>query len=223
MADSTLVYSIGNDRIFTTSKQGRGLELYASHKEAVRFMNVTGADLPHFSASFWIKRVPQSEVLYGHILSVASPYNNSGWFFDMKNVSSPDSGITQVVSFNIYNSIGELFTVGSVAIPPDTFSHITGTFDGSSLRLYKDRILSGVTDFHGNYTGNPSVPLTIGMQADCSCNNWSGIIDELSLYNRTLMDTEIPGIFDNASNNSDSNALIGYWKFDGNLDDRLRK
>ena len=216
---STLVYSIGNDRTFTTSKQGKGLELYASHKEAVRFTNVTGADLPHFSASFWIKRVPQSEVLYGHILSVASPYNKSGWFFDMKNVSSPDSGITQVVSFNIYNSIGELFTAGSVAIPPDTFSHIAGTFDGSSLRLYKDRILSGVTEFHGNYTGNPSVPLTIGMQADCSCNNWSGIIDELSLYNRTLMDTEIPGIFDNASNNSDSNALIGYWKFDGNLDD----
>ena len=85
---STLVYSIANDRTFTTSKQGKGLELYASHKEAVRFTNVTGADLPHFSASFWIKRVPQSEVLYGHILSVASPYNKSGWFFDMKNVSN---------------------------------------------------------------------------------------------------------------------------------------
>jgi hypothetical protein len=57
------------------------------------------------------------------------------------------------------------------------------------------------------------------MEADCSCNNWSGIMDELSLYNRTLMNTEIPGILDNASNNSDPNGLIGYWKFDGNLDD----
>ena len=128
---SSLVYSIVNDRTFTTGKQGKALELYGSHKEGVRFPNVTGADLPHFSASFWIKGVPQSEVLYGHILSVASPYNKSGWFFDMKNVSSPESRITQVVSFNIYNSIGELFTVGSVAIPPNTFSHITGTFDGS--------------------------------------------------------------------------------------------
>jgi glucose/arabinose dehydrogenase len=106
-------------------------------------------------------------------------------------------------------------------VPTDKFAHITGTFDGSTVRLYKDGQLVGESEFFGNYTADPGVPLRIGSAAYCSsCNRWSGIIDDVRMYNRTLGKDEIKQLFDMSDVSSN---LIGYWKFDGDTKDALGK
>jgi hypothetical protein len=50
---------------------------------------------------------------------------------------------------------------------------------------------------------------------------WTGIINDLALYNRTLDQGEIRSIYESTSSdhNRMSNGLIGHWSFDENLDD----
>src|SRR3712207_9032308 len=45
-----------------------------------------------------------------------------------------------------------------------------------------------------------------------SCNRWSGIIDELRMYNRTLGEDEINQLFNMADVPF---GLISHWKFEG--------
>ena len=55
---------------------------------------------------------------------------------------------------------------------------IVGTFDGTSVRLYKDGVLVDTVKFKGNYINDPQVPIHIGSAGYCSsCNRWSGVID----------------------------------------------
>ena len=45
----------------------------------------------------------------------------------------------------------------------------------------------GETKYQGRYFGNAGLPFTIGSGAYCaSCNRWSGIIEDLRIYGRTL-------------------------------------
>src|ERR687889_641286 len=101
------------------------------------------------------------------------------------------------------------------------FTLITGTFDGSRVRLYMDGLLVGETEFLGEYNADPGLPLRIGSAAYCSsCNRWSGIIDELRMYDRTLGEDEVKQLFDMADVPL---GLIGYWKFDGDTKDVFQR
>ena len=170
-----------------------------------------------FSISFWIKWIPEEENTYGHVISHSSAFTKQGWHFDMSGM--PD-GSSEVVNFEIYNNTGDLFRSTDVPIPPNTFTHVVGTFDGSTVKIFKDGILQGTTKFNGNVT-DPGVPLKIGAGAYCvTCNMWSGIIDDFQYYNKSLAENEVKDIFYNrtASGNLIP-SLVGHWTFDGTLDD----
>ncbi len=67
---------------------------------------------------------------------------------------------------------------GSSLLPLNTWSHLAATYDGATMRLY----VNGVQVASAAQTGpiaNSSQPLTIG-------SNWSGLIDEVRIYNRAL-------------------------------------
>ncbi len=211
------IYNVtNNDPIFVSGKQGNGLEMHAYDKEPVRFTSTNNLKLKQFSISFWVKTLDGDNFRYGDILSHADTVGKSGWFFDSKDNVGNSS---QNISFNIYNSRGELFTVGPVTVQSGPFVHIVGTFNGSILKIYKDGHFYKKSKFSGNYADYPNVQMTMGMGSDCSCNMWSGIIDEFRVYNGTLTEGEVNQVFKNASGNIGTNVLIGYWPLNGNLND----
>jgi glucose/arabinose dehydrogenase len=82
-------------------------------------------------------------------------------------------------------------------------------------------MLVGETEFLGEYNADPGLPLRIGSAAYCSsCNRWSGIIDELRMYDRILGEDEIKQLFDMADV---SFGLIGHWKFEGDTKDVFQR
>jgi hypothetical protein len=81
-------------------------------------------------------------------------------------------------------------------ITVDRWTHVAGTYDGSTIRVYVDGAEVGHTSMTGDLAVNQR-PFTIGRTDGGSVgtpNLWHGSIDELSIYDRALGAGEIAGI-----------------------------
>jgi glucose/arabinose dehydrogenase len=219
MGNSTLVQPLTTSKtIFVEGRDGRAIDMRAEYRESVEIMNVPEINTEQFSVSFWIKTTRVEP--YSHIISHSNRAQDAGWLFDMFNGTDATAGRpSAALRFGAFNSNGSLYAPPDVILPANAFTHIAGTFDGSTLKVYKDGALVGEAQFEGNYTANPGVPLRIGSAAYCaSCNRLSGIVDDVRLYNRTLSDNELRQVYNMAPI---PEGMVGHWKLDGNADDAL--
>jgi glucose/arabinose dehydrogenase len=213
------------DILFVNGKFGQALEMRGEYRESIEIMNSPELNPKHFSISFWMQSTKIEP--YGHVVSHSNRAQTSGWQFDVFSSSGSSSRSGQsgsevaTLRFGVFNSNGTLFSPAEIEIPTEKFTLITGTFDGSKVRLYVDGLLVGESEFEGEYSTDPGLPLRIGSAAYCSsCNRWSGIIDEIRMYDRTLGEDEIKQLF----NLSDvSSGLIGQWKFEGDTKDVFQR
>lgn len=212
---SISVYELVNKKpFFVQGKYGNALELLGPYREAIHIPSISKFTFKDFSVSFWIKSVPQPEPV-GHIVSYTNSLISSGWFIDMRQ----GSGTSQFVRFAITDTNKKLYASPDVPINGDKFNQIVGTFNGSTIRIYKDGELIGETKYQGTYSGAPGIPLTIGSGAYCaSCNRWSGIIDDLRIYDKALTGGQIKQIF-NGPYDPSKRGLIAHWTFDGQFND----
>lgn len=221
MGNSSLINPLTTtDMLFVNGKFGQALEMRGEYRESVEIMNSPELNPKQFSISFWMQSTTIEP--YGHIVSHSNRAQTSGWQFDVfrSGASQPGSEVA-TLRFGVFNTNGTFFSPAQIEIPTEKFTLITGTFDGSKVRLYMDGLLVGETEFLGEYNADPGLPLRIGSAAYCSsCNRWSGIIDELRMYDRTLGEDEIKQLFDMADVPL---GLIGYWKFDGDTKDVFQR
>lgn len=209
----------------------KALEIVDESREFVEIANNESYNTGHFSVSFNIKKTTSSSAV-GHAVSHSAgnaTRQTAGWFFDVR-ISEPTSTSalpqdssnippSHTVSFGILNSASEIAQTKRVPLS-ESSNKIVGTFDGIYVRLYKDGMLVD----------------HIGSAGYCSsCNRWSGIIDDLRLYNKTLTENEIQAITlepssrslsSSASTNAisersrdEGSGIVGHWPFDGNLND----
>lgn len=84
-------------------------------------------------------------------------------------------GANDALNCWLYNSGFTLYHAGTV--PTGQWSHVAATFDGSSVRLYRNGILIGTTSRATNVAAN-ATGLVIGQGNTGSSSNFSGLIDE---------------------------------------------
>lgn len=92
-----------------------------------------------------------------------------------------------------------VFTAGMSALPVNTWTHLTETYDGSTLRLY----INGIQVSSRSQTGNiltSTYPLQIGGDSLYG-QNFQGMIDEVRIYDTALTQAQIQ---------TDMNTPIGY-------------
>ena len=87
----------------------------------------------------------------------------------------------------------QTLNVGSV-IPYMEWNHVVGTYDGSEMKIYVDGTLTGAQSASGGITTNTN-PLSIGYQPGTR-EYFSGIIDEVRIYNRALTADEIKASYE---------------------------
>ncbi|MBI3734038.1 MAG: lamin tail domain-containing protein [Chloroflexi bacterium] len=86
---------------------------------------------------------------------------------------------------------------GANSILLNTWLHLAGTYDGNTASLYMNGSLVSTVNINGTLQSNSS-PLVIG-GGDPGILSFSGLIDEVSIYNRALTNSEIQGIYNAGS------------------------
>ena len=128
---------------------------------------------------------------------------------------------------------GSAYVLSSNAVPVNTWTHVAGTYDGTTLKVY----LNGVLDKEGAYSngifpGTNSLGIgaaTGGASPGSMLTPFPGMIDEPTLYARALSDSEIQAIY-NAGAAGKHNPqcmttpanIVGWWPGDGNTYDLAR-
>jgi glucose/arabinose dehydrogenase len=216
--NSTLIHSLTTeDTVFVEGKIGQAVEMRGQYRESIEVMNTPELNPTQFSISFWLK--PTVIEPYGHVVSHSNRAQTAGWQFDTFSTSGPGGTAASVLRFGIFNSNGTLFSPADIMLSRDAMVHITGTFDGQMLRIYENGTLVGEREFTGTYMAEPGVPLRVGSAAYCSsCNRWSGVLDDLRMYNRTLTAEEVAQL---GRTEDVSSGLVLHLKFDGNTEDAL--
>jgi glucose/arabinose dehydrogenase len=212
---SLKVYELSDSYpFFVQGKFGQALEMRAPYREAIHFPKLSNITFNDFSVAFWVKTTEELEPS-GNIISYTDSANTAGWFFDMSAVNNTNATIRFVITENE----GKPVSSPDVHVAPDNFHFIVGTFNGTYVKIYSDGSLVGQTKYVGNYTGSPRLPLSIGSSSYCaSCNRWTGIIDDLKIYDKALDSEQVHNLFTN-SINPESVGLVAYAKFDGNFND----
>ncbi len=89
--------------------------------------------------------------------------------------------------------VGNQGLSGSFPLPTGTWSHIAGVYDGTQMRVYLNGALNGTLDTSIAIPAN-SLQLRIGAASDGG-SQFSGLIDEVEVFNRALSVSEIQAIF----------------------------
>jgi len=79
----------------------------------------------------------------------------------------------------------------TTTIPLSTWTHIVGTYDGSTIRIYKNGTLAASTLWAGTVADMDRY-LTVG---GWTSGTWNGFVDDLRIYNRVLTASEIQGLY----------------------------
>ncbi len=205
--------TLTNGPTVTTGKIGQALDFDGTDDRIV-VGDINAMDgLTYMTASAWVK---YDNV--GVYKGIVTKVNGVGWALE-----TGSSGSTFVGGFN--DGYGIAGTV-----PNDTWTHLVFTFDGtqsgnaSRLKMY----MNG-TQVTPSYTGTvpavaPSNAFDVVIGGGVDPRYFSGQIDEVRVYNRTLSATEIWNLYQAGggtrvnSANSQVDALerglAGYWKLD---------
>ena len=214
--NSSTIYTNAGTPMFVEGRHGLGLQLDAPKREAVEFANTSKLGLANFSISFWLKDSKDPRP-YSSVISHYDRDTGRGWTVDTNsNGTSPG----QFISLSVFNEKGHRFSSSPARISTDTFVHIVATFDGSTINIYENGVPLVSTGFQGKFIDQARLPLMLGTSSFClTCNLWSGIIDDVRLYNRTINESEVREIFVNDSPGTVPDGLVGHWTFENSMND----
>lgn len=209
---------------YVDGKYGKALMLEAfKREESVEVNNTKSINPMNFSISFWIKGIPNPQSAdTGAIISHSSDDNDAGWDFIMSGNGTISFEVTDSSGNDVIAVSDGVSLRDNDSFQSDEFSHIVGTFNGTVVSIYSNGHLAGQHAYNGQYIADPESPLKIGVSASATGSLlWTGIIDDLALYNRTLDQHEIRSIYESTSSyhNRSFNGLTSHWSFDETLDD----
>lgn len=205
---------------FTTGKLNNGASFNGSSQYfdmgTPASLNITG----NITMSAWIKTTQGS----GTEGAIISNYNSGGskCQYQMKVYNSAG---TITIRYNINNtSQQELQSVGSIT--SNVWTHVVGTYDGSTIRLY----INGKLDTSVSATQTPPSSgygnTAIGRAGSYNGLYYNGMIDEATIWSRALSLDEILQIYNNGKTNAyphtDTPALYGsttYYKMENTTDE----
>ncbi|MFQ5941832.1 MAG: PQQ-dependent sugar dehydrogenase [Nitrososphaerales archaeon] len=102
-------------------------------------------------------------------------------------------------------------------LPNNEWQFIAVTWDGTSLKLYRNGALEDSYPRIGSLVEPVPANIGSGEQESIRGSYWRGDMDEIRIYNRSLTQHEIIQIF--TESKDVLNGIVGYWTFDGNTND----
>lgn len=143
-------------------------------------------------------------------LRLLSAFTISAWFkadalvpnFPLRLVDKIQAGSTEGYMFPVWStgmalSAGPVGASATVPISSGVFHHAAVTFNQGNARFFLDGQFVGTGNIGASSVSTNSLPLRIGASQGVGANpnaNFSGVIDEVRIYSRTLSDAEVAAL-----------------------------
>jgi len=141
----------------------------------------------------WIKTPGVPEQLY--IGMIAATYRDGGVYFNYGYeffIDAPSNGGR--LGFLLNGGAAACFGTGTVT--DNVFHHVAATYNGAVLRLYRDGTLNKEVAYTQSIAYAAGIPSWIGRRDFAPIPGYFvGLIDELSIYDRALTESEIAAIY----------------------------
>jgi len=181
--DGTLTNMNGNE--WTTGTLDGALEFDGSDElVSCGNLDVTGGD-GHITLTAWMK-ADDFGTSDARFISKATGTSTSQhyWMLSTWNGSQLRFRLRTSSTQNLYSSSGVLST--------GVWTHVAATWDGSTMRVYRNATDVGSTSKSGTLATNGSVGVAIGNQPPGAGNRpFDGLIDDVRIYNRALSAAEL--------------------------------
>lgn len=106
---------------------------------------------------------------------------------------------------------------GSVVTEPGGLYHVVGVYTGSALQVYVNGILDSSTPISGAISTTTDI-FSIGSDTDPFAAYFNGYIDEVSVWDKALNESQIQTILNDTLGaeyySSADSGLVAYWRFD---------
>lgn len=130
------------------------------------------------------------------------------------------SGTQRVQFFRGKQGVGGDVAYGAISVSTSAWTHIAGTYDGTTVKVYVNGILQATTAAaSGNGSGGVADFRISGRRGGTAL--YSGMVDEVAVWSRGLSADEVLQIYNNGKANAypltDTPSLYGttaYWKLD---------
>jgi hypothetical protein len=126
------------------------------------------------------------------------------------------------ILFYVYDGTNRIEApVTPANVPWDGNWHLaTGTYDGSTVRLYLDSIEvgSGTAATNNIDYSNPA-PLVFGDFGVGGGNPFSGDVDEVKVFNIAMSASDVVNTYLDPNDSAGTNGLVGWWRAEGNAND----
>ncbi|HTH47537.1 MAG TPA: LamG-like jellyroll fold domain-containing protein [Candidatus Limnocylindria bacterium] len=181
---------LGNGRLdvpggagFAPGEVGQAFS-FAGNAPGVIVGNPPAFQLQDFTIETWIKRASPGR---------ASQFDEAGVIFAGGNhsygIALEDTGVI------VLSEVGVTKVSSTGTIVDTAWHHVAVTKSGTAVNFYIDGVAAGSATYEVTFTFNtPFAVGSLGAPFGANLTFW-GLIDETSLYNRALSDTEISRIF----------------------------
>lgn len=144
-------------------------------------------DLSTFTISCWLKRNTDSGTYEVAISKFLGTGNHREWLLGITNT---DRAYLQASA----NGSSNATATSTSTVPLATWTHLTGTFDGATLRLYLNGAEVDTAALAGLHNGTAEI--AIGAANTGTNRNFVGLIDDVRIYNMALTSAEVLALYD---------------------------
>lgn len=174
-----------------TTGQINNSALFSSDQDQIQTEDTSAGNTSgQLSVSFWIK-LDQQLGKWAHVFTKTKTYNwSDGWGF-----VNPDSQAGDKLRFYIgkYNTSNQY--IDTILTVEDGWVHIAATYDGNTIRLYKNGIeVRNITKTGLSISSADPIKMAFDDTRDATLK---GNLDEVKVWNMGLNSDEIKSIYDN--------------------------
>ncbi len=154
------------------------------------------------SISCWFKTTASSGVLVG-----ADDQSLGRRFLLQVNSSK-----ARFLYFN--SSVQFYFAISTTSVDDGNWHNVVSVLDGTSIKVYLDGVLEGTNTGTGNMKASTLTPINIGQRSYAtSKNNFQGNIDETSIFNTALTQTNVTDIYNlGVPNDISLLSPLSWWR-----------